>query len=365
MKENLNKKGFHILTGALIVSMVGLSSCGEKEFHVEGEVNGAADKTVVLEKADFHGRWTPVDSAKVSDKGTFSIAAPSPAAPEIYRLSMDGRYVYLPVEGEETLKVESSASDFGVDFNVTGSALAEQMTSFEKELLALDFNDDAKKKQFKREVYSKYLKDARGSVLSYYVLTKTVGDQPLYDITDKEDTKYYAAVATSFDQYHPDDPHAKMLKEASLNAMRRNNSEAGKKRMLQAEEIKIIDLELPDENGKNVKLSDLAGKGKKTVLVVSMMNEPASPKFNADLAAIYIPREGRMNIYHVSIDEDRYAWRDAAKNLPWTTVYDGQGHTSDILTKYNIGMVPVFFIYDESGNLTDRVESLDELSKKI
>lgn len=365
MKNNIDRHTWKVFCGAFIVMGAGLVSCGEKEFRVKGEVSDGENKTVVLEKADFYGRWTPVDSARISDKGKFSIDAPVPASPEIYRLALDGRYIYLPVEGEEILEVTSTAADFGGNFMVAGSTLAEQMTEFEKELLTLDFNNEARRSQFKRDVYTKYLKDAKGSVVSYYILTKTIGGKPLYDISSKEDTKYYAAVATSFEQYRPDDPHARMLKDASLNAMRRRNSEEGKQRVIEAQEIKMIDLELPDENGKIVKLSDIAGKGRKTVLVVSMMNETASPKFNADLATLYFARGEKVNIYHVSIDEDQYAWRDAAKNLPWTTVFDGQGHSSDILRKYNIGVVPALFIYDEEGNLVGRVENIEQLSKKI
>lgn len=360
-----SNKFLRLLIGGVVGLAVasGLQNCKKNEFRINGNIEGGADKSVVLEKPDFHGRWVAMDSAKVKSDGSFEIDGAKPGAPEIYRLSMGDRYIYLPVDSTETLTVTTKASSFGTDFNVSGSSQAEKMAQFEKELMALDFNDKTKKENFKKEVYSKYLKDARGGIISYYVLTKVVGDKPLYDIQDVNDTKYYAAVATAYEQYRPNDPHARLLREASIEAMKRKNSAAGRKRVVEAEEIKFIDIELPDEKGRNVKLSDVVGKGKRGLLVVSMMNEKESPAINKALAEIY--GTGNIDIYMVSIDEDQYGWREAAGNLPWTTVYDPAGRNSGIITKYNIGVMPSFFIFNSNGDLIDSAFSLEELNKKI
>ncbi|MDE6296927.1 MAG: DUF4369 domain-containing protein [Muribaculaceae bacterium] len=346
-----------------VILSAGLQNCKKNEFRINGKVEGGAEKSVILEKPDFQGRWIAMDSVKIGNDGSFEIEGVRPSAPEIYRLSMGDRYIYLPVDSTETLTVTTTASSFGTDFNVTGSDQAQKMAQFEKELLALDFNDEAKRENFKKEVYSKYLKDARGGIISYYVLTKVVGDKPLYDIQDVKDTKYYAAVATSYEQFRPKDPHAKLLRDASIEAMKRKNSAAGKKRVVEAEEIKMIDIELPDEKGKAVKLSDVVGKGKKGVLVVTMMNEKESPAVNKALSDLY--GAGNIDIYMVSLDEDQYAWREAAGNLPWTTVSDPAGRNSGIVTKYNVAIMPSFYIFNSAGELIDSAFSLEELNKKM
>lgn len=341
-----------------------LASCGEAEFKVKGEVKEGADKTIILEKSDYHGRWVVVDSTRIKSSGSFSISAPAPISPEIYRLSFDDRYIYFPVDSVETIVVSASARDFGRNFKLSGSPQAEQMAEFDMSLQNLDVNDAQALSSFKRNVYSNYLKDARGGILSYYVLTKTVGGKMLYDPTNAEDAKYYAAVATSFDHYRPDDPHTSMLKQISMAALKKRNSASDRgSRVIQAPEITLIDIVLNDEDGNAVALSDIASQGKPTVLVFSLMNQPESPAFNRELAGVY--KNGAVNIYHVSFDSGIPEWRQAAANLPWTTVIEPDMVSSKVLVDYNVQHLPTFFIYNRKGELVERASDFNELSKKL
>ena len=355
---------FHKLL-LLAVPMAILSSCSEPQFKVEGEIEGGADKSLVLEKSDFHGRWIPVDSTRVKSSGKFAIESATPASPEIYRLSLDGEFIYFPVDSIETITVNAPAEGFGTKFEISGSEQAQNMAAFEKELQQLDASDAAKTDEFKRTAYNKYLKDARGNIFSYYVLTKIVNGKPLYDPESDADAKYYAAVATSFEQFRPNDPHTGMLKQAGLQAMRRRATAQGKKRVVEAEELRLLEIDLPGLDGKNVKLSDIASQGKPTVVIFGMMNEPQSPTLNKNLADIFQSKGGSVNFYQISFDADQYAWREAARNLHWTNVIDPAGQTSDVLSKYNVGALPAFFIYDRTGALADRAISVAELQKKL
>lgn len=354
----MHNRHTHILAASAAVLLTG-SACTGPQFTVKGDIEGADKGSVVLEKSDFGGRWVAVDSTRTDGSGHFEMHRPAPASPEIFRLAYGGRYVYLPVDSTETITVTAAGADFDTSFTLSGSAQAEALERFDKDVAALPADCPADSlAAFKRRVYTEYLRDAQGSIVSYYVLTKTRGGAFLFD--PEADYKYYAAVATAFDHYRPDDPHTALLKQTSVEGMRRRNTALGRRQVLQGEEITMIDITLPDEHGRQVSLSDIAGHGKRTVLVFSLMNEPQSPAINARLAELH--KRG-VEIYQVSVDTDQYAWRDAAANLPWTTVFDPSG--TGTLAKYNVSVLPAYFIYSPSGDLTDRAADLDDLSLKL
>lgn len=360
IKEN----GSFRLVALFFVAILVLGACKkEAEFKIEGNVADGEGKTLILSKADFAGRWVMVDSTVVDKSGKFSITSPSPGSPDIYRLQLEDNFIYLPIDSVETLKVETSAADFGHKFTVTGTPQAEKMCKFEQELMNLNMSDSVAVKQFKRDVYSNYIKDSQGAIISYYVLTKFIDKKPLFDPSNREDLKYYTAVATQYDQFNAADPHGKMVKDAALEGLRAYNKSQGRVREIAAPELKVLEIELPDERGENRKLSDVVGKGAPTIVVFGMMNSEKSPTFNRGLADFRTSHPG-VQIYHVSFDADNYAWRDAAANLPWITVLDAQGLTSTVARDYNISVLPVFYLYDSNGELKDSAFDFNELNKK-
>jgi hypothetical protein len=341
-----------------------LAACGEANFKIKGEIDGADNVAVVLEKSDFHGRWIPVDSTRTSSSGSFTISQPAPAAPDVYRLAVDNKFIYFPIDSVESLSLKTTLADFSSAYTISGSEKAESMARFDKEVLALPANISADSlDSFKRNVYSKYIKDAQGSIVGYYVLTKTIGETPLFD--PDNDYKYFAAVATGFKELRPNDPHTRLLEKTSVDAMRRRNSNRGAARQIEAEEIKVIDIELPDENGTNRRLSDYVGNGKPTVVMFTVLTHPESPAANLELSKLYERMGRNVNFYQVSLDPDQYAWRDAARNLPWITVFDADGEYSRAARDYNVSNLPTYFIYDAQGELKARAASVSELSKQL
>lgn len=348
-------RGIALLAGCLM-----LAACGAREFKIKGTVYGAEDKPIVLEKSDFHGRWIPLDSTRTDGSGNFILAQPVGAAPDVYRLVMDGKVIYLPVDSTETVKVETSADDFGRKYTLSGSHNAEAMQRFDAEVMALPAGVSPDSlNAFKRRVYTEYMRDAQGSVVAYYILTKTIDGKPLYDPVN--DHKYFAAVATGFKAMRPDDPRTALLERTTLQTMRTVNAGKGEQIVLEAPEITVLEIDLPDEDGKNRKLSDLVGKGKPVLVLFSVLTHPDAPAMHAALSKI----ASQADIYQVSIDPDQYAWREAARNLPWTTVFDADGEYSKYLRTYNVSEVPVFFVYNAKGELTARAHTLDELRKYL
>lgn len=355
-------KSGNILLSAVAGSILGgmlLCGCGESKFKIEGTVSGADGEKIVLEKADYSGRWQVIDSTRTDGNGHFSISHIAPDAPEIFRLGAGGEWVYLPVDSTETITVTAPLEGFGTRFSLSGSAGAETLEKFEKEVHALgSYPDAATLEEFRRGVFGRYLQDARGSVVSYYILTKTLDGRPLFDPSDTDAIKYVAAVASSFRQFRPDDPRTQLLEAAAKEGMRKRHASKGLTRTVEAESIGYFDMTLPDEHGNLRSLSEVAGHGKKTLLVFTLMNHPNSPELNRrlrDLAA------SGAEIYQISFDADQYEWREGARNLPWTTVYDAEGQQSPRLSQYNIGVLPTIFVIDASGQITSRIEDMNKL----
>ncbi|MCH5235893.1 MAG: DUF4369 domain-containing protein [Muribaculaceae bacterium] len=349
----------------LFLSVAALSSCSNNKFKIKGEIYGAGEKSLILEKSDFQGRWIPVDSTHTNKNGGFSFSFQTPGAPEIYRISLNNQYVYIPVDSTETITLTSSYEKFGQDFSLSGSRNAEMMEKFEKQLHSVNTDNPDSLVSFKRNVYSNYMKDFPGSILNYYILIKTINGEPLYNPNDNTDGKYFTAVATGYKTVRPDDPHATLLESTALNSLKQRNSQAGKYNTLEAQEISLIEIELPDESGNNIKLSEVAGKGKPIVVIFSLLNHQDSPELNIALAQIYNRLKGNVEFYNVSLDQDQYEWRSAAKNLPWITVYSPGQFASQDAARYNVYQIPTFFIYNAQGELVARVMSLEELQQNL
>ena len=358
------KKSTKILATTFCISILA-SSCANHEFKVKGEIYGAEDKTLILERPGFQGQWLTLDSTHINKNGGFSMTFPAPHSPEIYRLVLNGKYIYFPVDSTETITVNSSLDKFGNDFSLAGSHNAERMEAFEKELQNVNSQNPDSLEGFKRKIYSNYMRDSQGSILSFYILTKTIDGKALYNPANPSDRKYFAAVATGFKTLRPDDPHTALLEQTALQALKEKNREAGKVHSIEATEITLIDIDQQNENGDNVKLSDIAGKGKPVVVIFSLLNHQDSPELNMQLAKIYKARNGNVEFYNVSLDDDQYAWRDAARNLPWITVYSPGQNSSEDAVHYNVFQVPSFFIYNGDGELVSRPMTLEELDKNI
>jgi len=74
-----------VVVGTLLASAV-FVGCNSNTFKVSGKIEGAKDKSVIVERPDYNGQWIAVDSTRTSSSGDFSINIAAPGAPEVYRL---------------------------------------------------------------------------------------------------------------------------------------------------------------------------------------------------------------------------------------------------------------------------------------
>lgn len=353
----MNVKYMKICAVALVCLMVACVACSKKaEFSVDGTIAGADGDTVRLERMNATAGWVTVAEAVTGSDGAFSLSSDAPECPELYRIALRGKYVYLPVDSTESFTLTAKAADIANGFKLGGSHQAEQMTAFEAQARRVEaYHNADSTENFKRRVFDKYLKNARANIFSYYVLTRPFGDGYLIEYTDP----LYRAVATAFQTFRPDDPHTPLLAERARQGLAEANRNKGKERVFEARETAVLDITLNDVNGRPVALSSLLGKGKPVILAFGGMTIPDAPQINMALRKLY--DAGKADIYQVCIDDDRFLWAQAAKALPWTVVIDPDGVHSKAAALYNLASVPAYFIYNTAGELVSSTPEVTQV----
>ncbi len=342
---------------------LGTSSCSDNEFKVSAEIAGASDSLFVLQRPDFNGRWVTVDSARADASGKFRFAFERPASPEVFRIGLGSRYVYIPVDSTESFDMTGSLKGYPADVKLTGSDAAVLLSRFEREADAMSGKPADSIEKFKREVYAKYIRDGKAGVTSCHVLGRMVDGRPLFNPENPQDAKYFSAVATAFMQYRPEDPRTETLKRTALRAQQARNRALGRQKVIGAASTAIIDISLPDVSGRERALSELTVNGRPTILVFSNMTDANSPAINRSIADVY--NRGRVNVYQVCLDSDRNAWREAAIAIPWVCVFDPSGQSSLAAAQYNVSGLPAVFIYNSKGELVSQASSFADLDKKL
>ena len=226
-----------------------------------------------------------------------------------------------------------------------------------------DANADSLK-AWKRELSEQILANPSG-IVAYYIINKYIGEQPLFNPLDKEDAKIIGAVANAYNSFKPNDPRTAYLVALTMNSRRLHEVKA-KADTVVVEEVPLIDIELQDENGKQQKLSEVSANGKVVLLNFTVYSDELSPAFNKVLADEYNKYKNQgMEVYQIAYDRDEFQWRQAAKNLPWITVYDGNGVNSKYLSLYNVGGFPTLFVINRKGEIVERIIDMEKLSSTL
>lgn len=352
---------------ALAIGACALSSCDHsKGWSISGEVAGAGEQTLTVEGFN-NGIWYVVDSVKTRD-GEFKYSSPEPAPyPEIMRLGFKGQYIYFPVDSVDRLSVMADTAAFATDYRLDGSLQARSLRQIdsvinasvaERGVLLTVADSDLKHKLFTRAF------DDPSVVSVYYLINRTVGDRPLYDIANSADLRLYGAVAQRFINERPDDPRTAYL--SAIYKRGRAALNPGKGVQMEAQEVSMIDIVRSDENGKKHSLKDLATKGGVTVVSFTAYNLEGSPAYNVLLNKVYEKYRGNgLQIYQLAFDGDETSWRQTARNLPWITVWNSTTDDSQPLIDYNVGALPMTFIIDRQGTIAARVTDPAQLEKEL
>lgn len=372
-------------TLALMAAM--LTSCNNKKFHINGTVTEAKDSVLYLENMSLDGPVV-VDSVKLDDKGAFSFSGKAPDAPEFYRLRIAGQIINLSVDSTETVDVKASYPSMATGYTVDGSAecatireLALKQIDLQNRVIAVqnnpnlgyDLTRDSIGKlvaAYKEDIKRNYIYKAPMRASSYFALFQTLGNMLIFNPRENaDDVKVFAAVATSWDTYHPDALRGKNLHNIAIEGMKnvrimRNKMAAQNIDASKVNVSNIIDISLLDNQGNRRSLTDL--KGKVVTLDFHVFGSNGSTKRIMEMRELYNKYHDRgFEIYQVAFDPDEHFWKTQTAALPWISVRDPQGLQSQNLAAYNVSSIPTFFLIDRNNEVKKRDSQITDIDAEI
>lgn len=378
------------VVAALVMVALSLASCTGKKFQVSGVISDAPDSLLLFENMSLNGPVV-VDSVRLGADGSFSFEGEAPTAPEFYRLRIARQIINVAVDSTEHVTVKASYPTMTGSYEVEGSTecskireLALMQLNLQAQLNAVVQNPNVSYEKeadsvrtilevYKYKVKNDYIFKEPWRAYSYFALfqTITLGQQVglIFDPqSKKEDVQAYAAVATSWDTYHPGSERGTNLHNIAIEGMKNVRIlQAEQNQTIDASKINssgVIEVALPDRNGKTCKLTSL--KGKVVLLDFHLFASKGSTERIMHMRDLYNKYHAQgFEIYQVSLDPDEHFWKESVAALPWVCVRDANSTGSVYLTQYNVQSLPTFFTIDRNNVLQKRDAQIKDLDAEI
>ena len=341
----------------LLISAVLLSACSKK-FQVEGTLTGNPEAMVYLEHVGVTNVEV-LDSASLSKGGSFCFKAERPEYPDLYRLRSGASTILLAVDSIETIGVKADLKKV-LDAEFTGSPKSEAIRNLRRSLR--DHSLEEHKKYATDEILADPL-----SIVAYYAVMQYKNGQPVFSLTNKEDLKYYRAVATSWQVWRPDCERTKVLCRQVVNQLTDDRVRANNEAVaafIEANENAFLDINLPNENADSIALSSLRGK----VILLDFCSTEIDHfgDYIFSLRDRYNAYHAKgLEIYQVYPDQNRLIWEDHVRELPWVKVRTQNGLADPVYRIYNVQTIPTMFLINRQGEVVGRYIGFGNINEGI
>ena len=342
-----------------------LSSCGGRT-SISGSIKDCGDAPVTVRLLDVN-KYKTLDTLKVKKDGSFSYKMDvAEGQPEfVYLFWGDANVAAVILNAGDKVKI--SADTLG-NYSVEGSKESEMLLQANKDFqdFMSRFSSTASSltvdnaREVRADLSRQYVDYYRRCVKYVLSNSKSLSVIPVFyqKINDNfpvfgqaSDGMLFNAIADSLSTVYPDSRYVAALRKEAGN---RKNTLEMNERLRLAGSLSYPDIELPGLDGKKVKLSSLEGK----VVLVNFWTAPAdgAKLYNMDvLKPVYDRFKGKgLAIYSVNIDTDKALWANIVKNqgLEWTSVCDGLGTASPVITMYNVKNLP-YNCFIVNGEMSD------------
>ena len=359
---------------AAALLFAGVTACNnEPAFTVQGEITDAADKMLYLEHTGLEG-IIPLDSTELNESGSFCFSSARPEAPEFYRLRIENQIINFSIDSTETVEIHAGFKNLSTEYQIEGSEnntkikelvllqaeLQKQVNQLAQSGLPIGIAQDSIQSlvnAYKDTVKRNYIFAGPNKPYAYFALFQQLNGYMIFDpLSNKEDVKCFAAVATSMNNMYPHADRSRNLYNMVIKGMKNTRTPQTQPLQIPAdkiEETSIIDIPLRDVDGNLHHLTDL--KGKVVLIDFTIYGTAESGARNLLLRELYNKYKGQgLEIYQISLDTDEHFWKTSADNLPWICVRDPQGPYSTYVRMYGVSQLPTSFLVNRSNELSLR-----------
>ena len=361
--------------------VLGLAACSHTA-KVKGVVADAPSSEVIVKLLNIN-QYQVLDTVKTDASGKFSCKVQvKKGQPEFVYLFYGNRKIasllleagdkvtvhsdtlgVSTIEGsEESLKLASVEADF--------AEAKASMKSLSEKVLSADVSEAAALREQLAKAYVDYYRSRVSYIMQnsrsltvvpilYQYLSETL---PVFG--QATDAIHFTNAADTLEMVYPDSKYVKALRK---EAQSRVSQMELLSKLSSAKQINFLDIELPDNRAKKVKLSDVH---KKVTLVYFWTASDAAQKmFNLDvLAPVYEKYHDKgFEIYQVSLDVDNGLWARVIREqkLPWVNVSDISGGASRYVLAYNLTKLPSAFLIGGDGMSGAKISDVASLSAAI
>ena len=375
-----------IAAALLLVSCDKKGNEGGPTFTVKGCIENADGKEIGIYSIGIEG-VKQLSKTRLNKDGNYEFRVAKPECFDFYMLVIDscGRTVFL-VDSTETVTINANASALVESYTIDGNP--ENLKIKEIDILLNTLNNkvyelanstspavvktrkdiNALVKEFKETIVKEYIIPNPGCASAYYALSLRLAGAPIFNPTnDRNDTRYFAAVATNFGHAHPDTKHTRYITDIAKRCIEATRKPQSVELDIEEADTTIdglFEIKLPNEKGDSVTLSSL--KGNVILLDFTAYESTEMSSRNIAMRKTYekYKKQG-FEIYQVSLDRREHFWQQSAANLPWTCVRDVNGTAARL---YAVEKLPTYFLINRNGEIVLRdllIKNPDEEIEKL
>ena len=388
---------FALFSAALVITGCQHSTPGAI---IEGSITEATGKTLYLDALGVD-RVTVADSVKLKENGAFSFQVPRPECYDFYRLRIDREMINVSVDSTETIRISAALPTMSVAYQVEGSENNQKLRELVMKQIELqnavralvrtggpEVGVTRRKiedlvQQYKDSVRLHFIYADPSKPYAYFALFQRLGGSLIFDpVSTRDDVRTFAAVATNLDLYYPDAVRTKNLHNIAIKGMAATrpvrpvtNDSIAAALADKVVEASLIDIDLPNADGAQCRLSDL--KGKVVLLSFCAYAQETSAMSILALRELYNQYASQgFEIYQVGLDDNDHYWRMAVDNLPWICVHDPDcqwyatregilAFRSAPASTYGVKTLPTYFLINRDNEVILRIEDEKALADAI